>query len=265
MSRSSYYSIRMRASKQGHHISGAEGLYKKEDIDKVVTKYSTRALSHERGKPDEVHISIDKVMGKPVTIPSLPLCTLNTANSRSAKNAAADILFSSGISKKSVAAAFDLLTSGDVRAGAFLLDMDGRQLMGSSKSIRASRMGITNTAFRSLSSRLGRLGINNATVREALILASKVQHHPAVIAEICISDNPGYTTGYVTAAGYGYIRLPHFKKKGAEHGGRVFFVDGGKTEDLISYLHDQPVIINKIMRCRGIVTISDILGYHYIL
>lgn len=261
MSRSSYYSIRMRASKQGHHISGAEGLYKKEDIDKVVKKYSARALSHERGKPDEVHISIDKVMGKFVTIPSLPLCTINTLSPRSAKNAADNILSSSGISKKTVAVAFNLLTSGEVKAGAFLLDTEGRQL--TDKCIRASRMGITQTASISLSSRLGRFGINNHTVRDALILASKVQHHPGIIAELCISDDPGYTTGYVTAAGYGYIRLPHIKKKGAEHGGRVFFVDGEKTEDLISYLHDQPVIINKIMRCRGIVTISDILGGHY--
>lgn len=262
MSSSRYYSIRMRASKQGHHISGAEGLYEKEDIDKVVKKYSARAMSHKLGRPDEVHISIDKVMGKLVTIPSLPLCTLNTANSSSAKDAAANILSSSGITGKGVAAAFKLLTSGKVEAGAFLLDSNGRQLADSGKSIRASRMGITKTAFRSLSAKLGRLGINNTTVREAFILASKVQYHPGIIAELCISDDPGYTTGYVTTAGYGYIRLPHIKKKGSDHGGRVFFVDGEKTEDLISYLHDQPVIINKIMHCRGIVTISDILGCH---
>ncbi|MDO8282896.1 MAG: 6-carboxyhexanoate--CoA ligase [Thermodesulfovibrionia bacterium] len=262
MSSSPYYSIRMRASKQGSHISGAEGLYIKEDIDKVVKKYSARALSHERGRPDEICISIDKVKCDVETIPSLPLCTMNSLNSHSAKDAAAVILSSSGISENAVVTAFNMLTSGEVKAGAFLLDKEGRHLMDNGKSVRASRMGITNTAFRSLSARLGRLGINNATVREALILASKVQHHPGIIAELCISDDPGYTTGYVTAAGYGYIRLPHIKKKGADHGGRVFFVDGVKTKELILYLQSMPVIINKIMRCRGIVTISDILSNH---
>lgn len=260
MCRSSYYSIRMRASKLGHHISGAEGLYKEEDIDNVVKQYSARASSHERGKPDEICISIDKVAGEIVNIPSLPLCTIDTSNSASAKNAAASILSSSGISENAIASALKLLTSGDVMAGAFLLDEKGRRVMGNSKSIRASRMGITKPALRSLSSRLGRLGINNATVREALILASKVQHHPGVMAELCISDNPWYTTGYVTSAAYGYVRLPHIKKRGSDHGGRVFFIDSEKTEGLISYLRSQPVIINKIMRCRGIVSISDIQG-----
>lgn len=258
MSRSSYYSVRMRASKQGLHISGAEGLYKKEDIDKVVKRYSARALSHERGRPDEVHISIDKVIGDIISIQSLPLCTINTSNSCSAKDAASTILSSLGISKKTIAKAFKMLASGDVRAGAFLIDSKGRRLIEDNKSIRVSRIGITKPALRSLSGRLGRLGINNDTVKEALILASKVQNHPHIIAELCISDNPGYTTGYVTSSDHGYVRLPNIKKSGDGNGGRVFFADGGKTADLISYLQSQPVIINKIMHCRGIVKINDI-------
>ena len=37
--------------------------------------------------------------------------------------------------------------------------------------------------------------INTTTVKEALILASKL-HHAHIIAEVCISDDPDYTTGY---------------------------------------------------------------------
>ncbi|MDI5789105.1 6-carboxyhexanoate--CoA ligase [Bacillus licheniformis] len=39
----------------------------------------------------------------------------------------------------------------------------------------------------------------NPRLKEALAIASKVCEHPAVIAELCWSDDPDYITGYVAA------------------------------------------------------------------
>ena len=61
-------------------------------------------------------------------------------------------------------------------------------------------------------------GLNNTTVKEAIILASKVAACRQVTAELCISDDPGYTTGYISSKKYGYVRIPHIKKKGEKNG-----------------------------------------------
>jgi 6-carboxyhexanoate--CoA ligase len=249
----------MRASRNGRHISGAEGLFSAEDVDIVVSQYTKRAASHKKGRPDEIHITVEKLKEKPLTISSLPLCTLDTLNASSAREAARDILVSSGISEEAADKAFKLLVEGRDISGAFLVDLNGRMLMPRRKSLRVSRIGITRTAASDLSRRLGRLGINNSTVKEALVLASKVQHHPGIIGEVCISDDPGYTTGYVSTASSGYVRLPHIKRKSDDHGGRVFFVKTDRVEDLMKYLMTRPVLINKISPCRGMTSLTTII------
>jgi 6-carboxyhexanoate--CoA ligase len=79
-------------------------------------------------------------------------------------------------------------------------------------------MGITKATAKLLSKRLGRIGLNNDTVKEALILASKAHLHPMLLGELCISDDPSYTTGYVVTRKYGYIRLPRIKRMGSPFG-----------------------------------------------
>jgi 6-carboxyhexanoate--CoA ligase len=141
-----------------------------------------------------------------------------------------------------------------------LLDIEGVRLEPDLlRGVRVTRMGITKEASTDLSAKLGKIGINNNTVKEALILVSKVHRHPMIIGELCISDNPGYTTGYVATRAHGYIRLPRIKKKGIPYGGRAFFITGGEVKGLIKYLQTTPVLINKIEPCRGIVTLKDII------
>jgi 6-carboxyhexanoate--CoA ligase len=259
MSRASYYSIRMRASRDGHHISGAEGLYEKEDIDRVVAGYTKRAISHKKGNPDDINIAVEKIKDSPLNVASLPLCTLTTLSTSSARKAAEIILISSGISAEAVNMAFELLTEGEDISGSFLLDLNGKRLMQARKNLRVSRMGIERAAATALSKKLSRLGINNSTVKEALILATKAQHHPGMIGELCISDDPGYTTGYVSTASSGYVRLPHIKRKSDGHGGRVLFVDREKIEGLIEYLKERPVIISSISPCGGMTSLQKII------
>lgn len=254
------YSIRMRASRQGMHISGAEGIYEKGDIFKIVHGYTERALFHEKGRADEINITVEELREKPRKISSLPLCTLNTRNTDAVKKAVFKMLTAIGVTERAIEEAYKSLSMGITMRGAMLMDIEGVRLEPDLlRGVRATRMGITRKAAAVLSSRLSRLGINNNTVKEALILTSKVQNHPMVIGELCISDDPNYTTGYIATRTYGYVRLPRIKKRGIPYGGRAFFITGGEVKDLIRYLQKNPVIINNIKPCKGIVTLNDIL------
>ena len=62
----------------------------------------------------------------------------------------------------------------------------------------------------------------NEHMREALVLASKVQSAEGIVGELCWSDDPDYTVGYVACSGV-YHRIPNMKKLGSNIGGRVFF------------------------------------------
>lgn len=258
-----FFSIRMRASKNGIHISGAEGIHGKEDIIGIVQGYTERAFSHERGRPDEIRLTIEEIKERPVRISSLPLRTLNTRSPESAKKSSIKILSSAGITERAVEEAFKSISLGITMRGAMLMDIDGMRLEPDLlRGVRVTRMGITEKADLVLSKRLSKLGINPGiirTVKEALILSSKVHSHPMVLGELCISDDPNYTTGYVASRAYGYIRLPHIKKRGIPHGGRAFFISGGGLKGLIEHLQKIPVIISRINSCKGTVTVEEIL------
>lgn len=260
MSHRSQYSIRMRSAGSGVHISGAEGIYDKNDISNIVKEYTQRALIHDRGAADEIRLTIEELKEKPKNISSLPLYTVNTRNPETAKKAALKILTSVGITERAIEDAFKALDIGITMRGAMLMDIEGVRLEPDLlRGVRVTRMGITNEAATDLARKLGRLGLNNTTVKEALILASKVHKFRMVLGELCISDDPNYTTGYVATRAHGYIRLPRIKKRGVPYGGRAFFITGGEVKDLIKYLQRTPVLIHNVKPCTGIVKLKDIL------
>ncbi len=77
-----------------------------------------------------------------------------------------------------------------------------------------------------------------------MMLASKIAAHPAILAELCMSDDPDYTTGYVASKSFGYIRLPNMKKAGSPHGGRVFFIrPGSDIPNIVAFLELTPVLL----------------------
>ena len=260
MSRRPQYSIRMRSAKSGGHVSGAEGIYEKHDISAIVKEYTERALIHDKGVADEIRITIEELREKPKKISSLPLYTLNTKNAGAAKKAAREILTSVGITERAVEEAFTSLDVGITMRGAMLMNIEGVRLEPDLlRGVRVTRMGITKKAAADLARKLGRLGLNNSTIKEALILASKVHKYRMVLGELCISDDPNYTTGYIATRTHGYIRLPRIKKRGVPFGGRAFFITGGEVKDLIKYLQITPVVISNIKPCEGVVTLKEIL------
>ena len=248
------------------HISGAEGLCRESEVVKVVKKYIERALNHPRGKADKIVIAIEEIREKPKKIPALPLVTIENSSPIEGEKIARKLLQSEGISGMAVDKTFELIKKDSMRGAAIITAEKGKHLEPDRKrGVRVSRLGISKSASKQLSARLTRHGINNETVKEALILASKVSSCNHVIAELCVSDDPNYTTGYVASKGLGYVRIPHIKSKGNRRGGRAFFVkEGTGIRGIIEYLERRPVIIGEVSLCRGIISFDEIFNRPYI-
>ena len=248
------------------HISGAEGLYGASDIKKTVTRSIERALTHPKGKADKITVTIEEIKRKPIEIASLPVSTLVCNTPAEAEHQILHILFALGISKKAVDRAFTAIRNSGMRGATIITAQKGTRLEpDKQRGVRASRLGITKTASTSLSLRLSRRGINTDVVKEALILASKVMAHRNIVAELCISDDPDYTTGYVASKKYGYVRIPHIKKKGSRYGGRAFFLqESADAGDIIHYLEEIPVMVVNASACKGILSIDEILDHTHL-
>jgi 6-carboxyhexanoate--CoA ligase len=237
------------------HISGAEGLYEVSEIQGTVKRYIERALDHPKGKADKVIITIEDIKRRPKEISALPVATVICRTPVEGKRLAIALLQSLGISKKAIDRAFILIRKGSMRGAAIVTAEKGSRLEPDiERGVRASRLGISKSALKVLSLRLSRLGINADTVKEAIILASKVASFRHVVAELCISDDPYYTTGYIASKKYGYVRIPNIKHKRSRSGGRAFFVkDEINVKGMIYYLEKMPVIINRVASCRGTI------------
>jgi len=79
---------------------------------------------------------------------------------------------------------------------------------------------------------------------EAVLLASKVAAAPGVLAELCISDDPHYTRGYVCVDGV-YTTVTNVKADGDPNGGRIILVDTARADPttITTWLENHPVLI----------------------
>lgn len=243
------YSIRMRASREERHVSGAERIVEENEIQETVLSLVERAQSHERGKPDFINISIEELKMPVKHLTSLPLTLLDVENAESGRNSAKRLLSGLGIPLSCVDKAFSILENEESMRGAVVMDLEGKRLEpDKQRGIRATRMDISEDAARELKNLLETVGLSSYYTRisEALVLATKVALVEGNIAELCWSDDPSYTAGYVASKKLGYMRISHFKEEGDFKGGRVFFVDNIDLNRYINEIEKSAVIINKI-------------------
>lgn len=240
--------VSRKGSQQAIHISGAEGLYKTSEINKIIKDYALRAMSHPKGKPDKVVITVEKIKEKPRVVVRLPFYTVPCNSTEEARKIVMKLLSDSGVSRKAILKALRVVTDRAAMHGAAMIHSESALRVEPDKrrGVRVSRLGIHKDSESRLSRRLSRKGINTATVKEAITLASKVASCRGVVAELCVSDDPDYTTGYVASRKLGYVRIPNIKKKGSLSGGRVFFVkEGADVRKIIEYLEKTPVVVGK--------------------
>jgi len=247
-------SIRMHASSDGEHLSGAEHLVPFDELQSQAATLLQRALEHERGCADVVHITIDPVPGNELIQGKLPCIESHAfADVVAARRAAVALLVEAGVvsavaERVLLALAQGAAPGGRVMRGAMLVDaQSGARLeKDASRGVRVSRLGIATSQRLELEKLLQGAGLEGVRVAEALTLAAKVQHAPEIIAELCWSDDPSYLTGYV-ATHTGYTRLTPLKEPGDPFGGRAFFVrpDCDVTR-LVAYLERTPFQITDL-------------------
>jgi 6-carboxyhexanoate--CoA ligase len=259
MKQSALYSIRMRASACGRHLSGAERITEHAHINGIVQELLARA----QGKttpPEEITIHIDRLGDEPQRyLTALDVITLSAPNMVEGRSTAARILELSGVSARAAEQGISLLSrgaapSGGNMRGAIMMDFrTGQRLeLDQERGVRVSRFDWTEGSFEKIKNELTAVGLTHFRTYEALALATKVAHAPNMMAELCWSDDPDYTAGYVASRKTGYVRFPLLKQSGDPHGGRVFFVDT-ETLDMAAlthYLQREVVLINDTGICR---------------
>ena len=238
-----YYSVRMRSTLNGKHVSGQERIVKKDDLQKVILELHTRP----RGEWDFQTIKVERLKNPPEVIEkSLPLKDYKFSCVPLAVNFAATLLENTNeIPRSLVKRLFAKLSAGfkdgENLPGAVFVDIESGEVL-DDRGIRTILFDWKDReAARSL---LLKKGFTDRTL-DALALATK-NAHCGVEAEICISDDPDYTTGYIASPRLGYIRISPLKEKGNPHGGRVYFVRRENLERVVNCLRQRAVLIEKV-------------------
>ncbi len=239
----------MRAVRGGLHISGAERIVREGDIKRAASELLDRARGHERGVPDSITITVDSLEGRRILrLKALPVRDIDCKARDGGRECAVSELVKAGVTEEAARRAMDALTAVPVNmTGAMVIDAaTGKRLDEPVKSgIRARAMDHDESFMPALKDALNARGLCNIHLLEALALATKVAHAPGAVAELCISDDPGYITGYVASRKGGYVRITPLKDKGDPVGGRAFFVDGAAFDAsaYVEYLRDTPVLV----------------------
>ncbi len=252
------YSVRMHASLDNRHLSGAERLVGGEGVEEAAASLVRRALNHAQGRAESIRLSVDLVDPDQVHFGCLPdVHTFDAPDVEAGREKALQLLLLAEVSEDAVRSAMEHFVAGAAPGGG---NMRGAMLIGHrsgkryepdhAKGIRARHMDYSLTARAELDAALSEWGIGGDRLRDALILAAKVMAAPGVLAELCWSDDPDYTTGYVAAPQLGYNRIAPLKARGDARGGRAFFIDEDRwqPEVLLNHLRDEVFVADGIGR-----------------
>ena len=242
-----YYSLKMRASQQigegdqkhEQHISGAERIVSREAVEAVCSAMARRALTHSKGDPDFINIKIEKVCEKDIQIlKALPVTRVDVDSWQQGLDKAFELIDEAAELKDFRKKLPELLRETFPMRGAMLYDIaTGERLEPDhNRGVRATYMD----ALRSSD-----VDSQKNHFNEAIVLATKVANAPGMVAELCISDDPEYITGYVASKELGYVRIMKMKEMGDENGGRIFLFDSRKAtaEECIEYLQKKKVLV----------------------
>lgn len=272
------FCVKMRASAAGAHVSGAERIVPAARVPEVAAALAARALAHPKGAPDDIRIRVEPA-GEPLRIPALPVATERTATAAEGLARAAELLAADGVSR--VPEIMALFRDTYAMRGAMLLDADTLERLepDRARGVRATRMdaapegpgpcaapaapeGSGPCAAPTAPGGSGPCAASEAPggsgalprplaknhFSEALVLASKVQAAPGIVAEICVSDDPDYVTGYVASRSLGYRRITTIKERGDPSGGRIFLFRGPRSlvPDCIRFLQEHSVLVEGV-------------------
>ena len=238
------YSLKMRAEKRAgkrEHVSGAEKILQEEELPEHLAALLSRALHHAKGRADFVNFKVESIAPEAVEhLPALPVSTVEVETPAEGRRVIIDALGKLGLKNGEAILAKFSETYG--MRGAMLLDADTLERLepDAERGLRATYMDAERTAK-------GASDCKNHFA-EAVVLATKVVHAPHIVAEICVSDDPDYVTGYVAAPSLGYRRITKLKEAGSPDGGRIFLYRGPRdgVAETIRYLEKQCVLVSGV-------------------
>lgn len=231
------FSVKMRATKNAKHISGAEKIITKSDLHSTIANMTTRALDHDLGTADFINLKIEALPAQDIRyLPALPVSSHRGTSMTKSFAVMEQKLQELGINDAQPL--INMLQTCHNMRGAILYDIRTGQ-----RTEPDPQRGVRVTYMDSCLNTTGLAHKNHFC--EALVLATKVAHAPGMLAEICISDDPDYTTGYLASLQHGYVRLNPLKTKGSAYGGRIFIFDSSiaPAEKVISYLEEEKVLV----------------------
>lgn len=235
------FSLKMRASQQEQHISGAERILNEAELIDATSSLMSRALTHEKGEADFIQIKMEKKESEEILrFSALPVKTMETKSVIEGYETMKQLLSQLSIQNPDKILGFLPKTYG--MRGAMLLHVDSLERFEENqlRGVRATYMDSTDfTASKKQSKN---------HFQEALILATKVAHCPHILGELCISDDPNYITGYVASRDLGYVRITTVKEMGSGNGGRIFLFRGGQEEakETLEFLEKQWVLVENL-------------------
>ena len=239
---SAWWSVRMRATgtldDAPYHVSGAESLVAPGMIEQTVAGLTRRALAPSHTvEAQQVRLSLDQLDVEPTVIPTLPTELKECPNVIAAHQHFVDVL---SHFVPNPAEALRILTEGPTMRGAAMIEV------GTGRRVEADTLrGVRVTRFGDLTeSAPGASLAHKKHHHEAVLLASKVAAAPGVLAELCISDDPHYTRGYVCIDGV-YTTVTNVKTDGDPNGGRIILVDTARADATMTteWLENHPVLI----------------------
>lgn len=235
------YSLKMRASRRGEHVSGAEKIIEQKDIKSYADSLIMRSLHHAKGQADFINIKIASV--DETDILYLDALSVKKIDVRDAAEGRLEIIrFLQRLGMTQPERIMELFEETYSMRGAMLLDVHSLERLEPDKA-----RGIRAT-FMDMERQTGKQAKPEDTKNhfmEALVLATKVANAPGIIGEICISDDPDYVTGYVASKQEGYVRITRVKEAGSPLGGRIFLYDGSRDDirKTIDFLERQHVLV----------------------
>ena len=245
-----FFSVKMRASRERdgvrEHISGAEHMVAASEVPELARDLVLRAQNHSKGVPDFINIKVEEVEeASCLRLKALPVRSLSCETAQEGLALARDLLREAGVADPD--AVVRLMPKAGTLRGAMVLDADTLERLepDRERGVRATNMGRAEDTH---------AGTTKNHYAEALVLATKVANAPNIVAEICISDDPDYVTGYVASKSLGYVRILRMKEMGSPEGGRIFLYRGPREElsATLVFIERKPVLVEDLPEKPGV-------------
>lgn len=251
------FSIRMRAFSGEKHLSGGEDLVERSSLQDKLLALTEQGLTSSRNQDGilpSLNIRVEPVKRSSVLRKTLlPVHCLDSSSHQETLSFLSELVETIGyretVDTASLTQWFNDILKGTESglSGASFLFPDGERWIPENRGVRVTHFGMLPAIRQALLEEAQHHPVGSGRrFVDALQIASKVEGLSDFLLELCASDNPEYTTGYIALRNFGYLRLPHLKREGNSAGGRMILLsrklDERERAHALSYLSRTPVL-----------------------